>query len=111
MENKKTWMLILAGLVLLAAGCSAADAQVEGTGMAGPTAIPAAALTADDVRRITLANAKTLLENNEAVLYDVRSADQYQAQHAAGAISLPDSDVAARLNELPTDQALIFYCT
>ena len=37
MENKKTWMLILAGLVLLAAGCSAADAQVEGTGMAGPT--------------------------------------------------------------------------
>jgi hypothetical protein len=109
--NKKTWILILAGLVLLAAGCSAADARVGGTGAAGPTPIPVAALTTDSVRRITLANAKALLDSNEAVLYDVRSVDQYQAQHAAGAISLPESEVAARLRELPTDKALIFYCT
>jgi 3-mercaptopyruvate sulfurtransferase SseA len=108
---KKTWMLILTGLVLLVAGCSAADAKVEEGAIAGPTAIPVAALTTDDVRRITLSSAKALLDSNEAVLYDVRSADQYQAQHAAGAISLPESEVSARLRELPTDRALIFYCT
>ena len=104
-------LILVAALVLLAAGCSAADAQNDGTEIAGPTAIPAAALTTDNVRRITLANARTLLESNKAVLYDVRSAAQYQAQHAAGAISFPESEVAARFNELPTDQALIFYCT
>jgi 3-mercaptopyruvate sulfurtransferase SseA len=111
MKIKKTWMLILASLVLLVAGCSAADAKVEGAGMAGPTAIPVSALTTDDVRRITLSDAKALLDSDEAVLYDVRSADQYQAQHAAGAISLPESAVAARFRELPADQTLIFYCT
>jgi rhodanese-related sulfurtransferase len=61
------------------------------------------------VQRITVEEAKVLLDGGLAVLYDARSAEAYRAQHAVGAISLPEADVEARYGELPTDKALIFY--
>lgn len=65
----------------------------------------------EDVLRISIAEAKTLIDEGKAVLVDARTAESYQISHASGAISLPESDVKRRHNELPTDQALIFYCT
>lgn len=66
-------------------------------------------ITTDDVQRIEPSEAKALLDADEAVLYDVRSERFYEAKHAAGAISLPEAELDARLNELPDDKALIFY--
>jgi rhodanese-related sulfurtransferase len=43
------------------------------------------------------------------VLYDTRSAGSYDNQHAAGAISFPESEASLRIDELPTDKTLIFY--
>jgi hypothetical protein len=76
---------------------------------AAPSAIPLAALTVDEIPRIPPAEAKALLDSDRAVLYDVRSTAEYQAQHAEGATSLPGASVAARYGELPTDKGLIFY--
>jgi len=125
--NKWLWMIVLTGLIVLLAGCGASDAGTErvvrGTlespaeGQAPsntlpPTAAtPVAALTAKDVQRITLADAKSLLDNGTAVLYDSRPVRAYRSKHAAGAISLPEEEVVARFSELPADKVLIFYCT
>lgn len=74
------------------------------------TVTPEAGLTtAKSVQRITPAEAKELLDSGSAVLYDVRSAKAYRSKHAAGAISFPEAEVAARFSELPTDKVLIFY--
>jgi hypothetical protein len=65
----------------------------------------------DAVSRISPAKAKSLVDDGEAVLVDTRSVGEYQALHAAGAISLPESQTASRAGELPEDQDIIFYCT
>ncbi len=127
--NKWLWMIVSTGLVILLASCGAtgaADGQVEQemvkTATLPPTVVPlvptvaplpapGVALTADDVHRITPTEAKTLLDNGTAALYDTRSADEYRTQHAVGAISFPEADIPARIGELPTDKMLIFYCT
>jgi hypothetical protein len=107
-------MIVLTGLIVLLAGCSSSGAGAERVVRVTPAPIATtsvAALTDKDVQRITLANAKELLDNGTAVLYDARSAKAYNSKHAAGAISLPENEVAARFNELPADKVLIFYCT
>jgi hypothetical protein len=73
------------------------------------TAVPVAVFSAGDIQRIVPAEASALLDSGEAVLYDVRSEAEYQAQHAAGAFSLPGASVVARFGELPADKSLVFY--
>lgn|GEM_PF-2624802 len=67
--------------------------------------------TAATLPRISPQEAYAALQSGEAVLYDVRIADAYEAGHAEGAISLPESEAMSRLPELPDDQLVIFYCT
>jgi hypothetical protein len=121
--NKWLQMIALAGLVVLLVGCGTVDTetvqteqvvQVSPTFTAppptvAPSATPLVVRSAADVQRITPAEAKTLLDEGQAVLYDARSAGSYHTQHAAGAVSFPEADVSARFSELPTDQELIFY--
>lgn len=76
---------------------------------AAPSATPVAVLTANDIQRISPAEAKALLDGGTAVLYDVRSENEYRALHAADAISFPEADTIARFSELPADKSLIFY--
>jgi len=114
LSKKWLWMIALIGLIVPLAGCAASDAKAERVVQATLPpieAVPVAALTAKDVQRITLADAKSLLDNGRAVLVDARSEKAYNYKHAAGAISLPEDEVAARASELPTDKLLIFYCT
>jgi rhodanese-related sulfurtransferase len=63
----------------------------------------------DDVQRVGVNEARMLVEADEGLLVDTRSAESYYSQHAAGAISLPEAEAAGRIEELPTDRALIFY--
>ena len=128
--NKWLQMIALAGLVVLLVGCGTVDTETVQTEQVvqvspaftatGPaptdtlppatfTVAPSAIRSAADVQRITPAEAKTLLDEGQAVLYDVRSAGSYHTQYAAGAVSFPEADVSARFGELPTDQELIFY--
>lgn len=125
--KKWLWMIVLISLIVLLAGCGASDTGAEQVVQVTPAppaegqapsntlpptaATPVAALTAKDVQRITLADAKSLLDNGTAVLLDARSARAYSSEHAAGAISLPEAEVIARFGELPADKVLIFYCT
>lgn len=135
--NKWLWIIVLTGLIVLLAGCGTSAAKAEQAVRAtltspaegqmpintlpttatptappptvAPSATPVAALTAKDVQRITPADAKALLDNGTAVLYDARSAKAYRSKHAAGAISFPEADIATRYSELPADKTFIFY--
>jgi hypothetical protein len=112
--NKWLWMIALIGLIVPLAGCAASDAEAERvvqSTLPSIVATPVPALTAKEVQRITLADAKSLLDNGTAVLFDARSARAYNSKHAAGAISLPEDEVSARASELPAGKSLIFYCT
>jgi len=103
--SKWLWMIVLTGLAVLLASCGASDAPPT----VASSATPLLALTANDVQRITPVEARALLDNRLAVLYDARSAGEYRTQHAAGAISFPEADITARHSKLPADKALIFY--
>jgi rhodanese-related sulfurtransferase len=50
------------------------------------------------------------LQDKSAVVYDVRNPDEFSKGHFEGAINLPLTEVASRLNELPKDKPIIFYC-
>lgn len=88
--RKRMGVILLVSLALALASCSKSD------------------MTSEDVQRIEPSEAKALLDD-EAVLYDVRSTEAYETKHAVGAISLPETEVSERLDELPDDKTLIFY--
>jgi rhodanese-related sulfurtransferase len=46
------------------------------------------------------------------LILDVRSVDEFQAGHLPGAINIPHTEIAARLNELPTnkDAEIVVHC-
>ena len=67
--------------------------------------------SAADVPRITAQELKAKLDAGQAVVFDARLQESYAQRHIAGAISLPEDEVAARLAELPTDKLAVFYCT
>jgi len=64
-----------------------------------------------DVPRISLDETQTKLEQGQAILVDVRSRDSFEKSHAQGAISIPEEEMGARLDELPHDKEIILYCT
>ena len=100
--DKRLWMVLLIALAVLLVGCATPDTVT-------PSPTPTVALTAADLQLLTTAEAYALVDDGAALLYDTRSTEEYQTLHAAGAISFPEADVAARYGELPTDEALIFY--
>jgi 3-mercaptopyruvate sulfurtransferase SseA len=98
-------------LSLVLAGVAAA-AATGGQAVPGTTpAAPPVPVTQADAPRTTVAELKALLEKKQAVVVDVRARDAYAAGHIEGALSIPASEMEARLKELPRDKAVVAYCT
>ncbi len=125
--NSRTWILIgfialiVIGLALIALPLLI-PAQTPGTPLPAIPAAPSAASSAatsavpsdvpdPDVIRVTVGNARAAQELKQAVFVDVRTKEQYDQSHIPGALSIPLSDFADRLNELSPDQWIITYCT
>lgn len=63
------------------------------------------------VRSITVDAAPGWLEEHkEAVVLDVREPREYAAGHLPGAISIPQADLALRLDALPKDRDVLVVC-
>lgn len=73
-------------------------------------AIPVQRQSLDQVRRITVAEAKKLVDQGKAVFVDVRSKEQYDLGHIKGALSIPGSQLMKRLREVPPGKMIITYC-
>ena len=50
------------------------------------------------------------VRSGDAVVVDLRPADEFEAGHIAGALSIPLPELEARLAELPADVEIVAYC-
>ena len=61
--------------------------------------------------RISVDEAAEMYYDEEVVFVDVRRPDEYTTGHVKGALFIPVDDVVARIDELPTDNKLLFICS
>ncbi len=64
----------------------------------------------EKAKRISRDEAIKLVKEGKAIFVDVRSRDSYEAGHIKGAVSIPESQIAERLKELPPHKMIITYC-
>jgi rhodanese-related sulfurtransferase len=65
---------------------------------------------AENAERVTRAELVARVRRGEVVVVDVRPAQEYEAGHVAGAISIPFDQLESRLDELPRDLDIVAYC-
>ena len=124
--RRHLWAIVVAAVTAVVAAVSTASPSGPAPALSAPLIFPsptAALLTPtgtptrasgaiaslNEIQRITAVDAKALVDAGLALLYDVRGAEYYQAKHATGAISLPETALASINGELPEGKALIFY--
>ncbi len=59
---------------------------------------------------ISAAELHQRLVEGDVILLDVRPVEEYQASHLPGALSMPVTDLEARLPELPREKEVVAYC-
>lgn len=64
----------------------------------------------DELAPVTLKELRRLLHSGDVTLIDVRPADEYDAGHIPGALSIPVAEVKHRLDEIPKRKEVIAYC-
>jgi len=65
----------------------------------------------DDVPRMSVAEVQQAMQNEGAILLDVRTAEQYTASHVQGALSVPVANIDSYLDGLDKSTWYITYCT
>ncbi len=60
--------------------------------------------------RVSVEEAKSMVDGGNAVVIDVRRPDEWVTGRVEGAMHIPVDDVAARIDELPTEGDLLFIC-
>jgi 3-mercaptopyruvate sulfurtransferase SseA len=63
------------------------------------------------IPRVSLEEAKAAYDTKEAVFVDVRDSAAYQENHIPGAVSIPLTELEARIGELDPNDWIIAYCT
>jgi len=99
---------IVVGLVLSIEGRGA-----EASLLPNATSRPLATnpLPYPNVPRISVAETWEGMQAGQVLLLDVRSRESYNSLHATDAVSIPEDEINARLEELPRDRDIILYCT
>jgi rhodanese-related sulfurtransferase/DNA-binding HxlR family transcriptional regulator len=64
----------------------------------------------DEVEAISRNELLKRLRRNDVVLIDVRPAEEFDAGHIDGALSIPLDELPERLAELPDDAEVVAYC-
>lgn len=99
-------------LVIIVGAVLSIEAQRPGTAsqeVSSPQAQATRSLPYPGVARITLEETVDKLDSGQAVLVDVRSKSSFDTLHAEGAVSVPENEIQARLDELPRDVDLVLY--
>ena len=97
---KGTWIILLAGLVLLT-GCARGDRVMDGPGMV------------NSYTQIDQETAKQMMAQDDGhIVVDVRRLDEYEGGHIPGAICIPNESIEAEPpEELPNrSQTVLIYC-
>lgn len=91
--------------------CNSVDRNRSSAAPANATTSTHAEQKASDVRRVTDAELKQLIDKGEAFVVDVRTEASYKAGHIKGAVLIPHRDVGKRLKEFPRDRTIVTYCS
>lgn len=104
-------ILVAAGLVIIIGVAIWAIAP----GLAGGSRIAPTAAVSNipfpDVTRISLADAHAAWVTGSAVFVDVRGDTFYDAAHIPGALSISETNLSERQDQLLKDDWIITYCT
>lgn len=60
---------------------------------------------------IPFEQAKIMIENNEVVLLDVRTQNEFELMHIKGAINMPVADIEKKIFIYEQNQAIMVYCS
>jgi 3-mercaptopyruvate sulfurtransferase SseA len=100
------WILISGGIFIILAGLALIVLNQAPEAEKSPT--PA---SVDQVKRISVEEAKAAFDARTAVFVDVRDSISYKSAHIPGALLIPLSDLTSHLNELDPSSWIITYCT
>lgn len=64
----------------------------------------------DELEPVTFPELRRLMRDDDVTVVDVRPAEEYEAGHIPGALSVPVPDLKRRLGELPKNREVIAYC-
>ena len=64
----------------------------------------------DQLEPITLKDLRRKLRDGDITVVDVRPADEYEAGHIPGALSIPVVELKKRLREIPKNREVVAYC-
>ncbi|MGP4027370.1 ArsR/SmtB family transcription factor [Actinomadura sp. 3N407] len=64
----------------------------------------------DGAVEVTREELRTRAETGDALVLDVRPVEEYRAGHIPGAVSIPVTELADRIDELPADTEIVVYC-
>ena len=102
---KRALLFLVLGIGIIISGCSNKVAPQDDS-----QAAPAASA---EYHKITAEQAKEKMDETEGwILLDVRTDEEFEAEHIEGAVLIPDYEIAARVeSELPDKNAVILiYC-
>jgi rhodanese-related sulfurtransferase len=60
--------------------------------------------------RVTVSEAKEMIDTGNVQVIDVRTPGEYMGGHVPGAPNIPHMSIIGRKNELASDKALVFIC-
>jgi rhodanese-related sulfurtransferase len=64
----------------------------------------------DQLEPVTFKELRRLMRDDDVTVVDVRPAEEFEAGHVPGALSVPVPELKRRLRELPKDREVIAYC-
>ncbi len=104
-------LVVLAIVVGVVLSVEARNAKESSGPNATPEALNTSTLPYPDVPRISVAETWDGMQAGQVILVDVRGQQSYNGLHATGAVSMPEDEIEARLEELPRDRDIVLYCT
>lgn len=104
--------LIIAGIVLVTGVLiwQAANLTKRASALS-PTSSFNTSLPYPNVERVTVSDARSAFDANQAVFVDVRDEASFKTGHIPGAVNIYLLDFDSRYNELAKDDWIILYCT
>lgn len=107
------FLLMALGLVMVIGAMAFAlnQAATPATPTAGAASNSGAMIPYSSVPRISLADAKAAHELGSAIFMDVRGEPWYSNSHILGAVSVPENEIEAFLDQFSPQDWIITYCT
>jgi rhodanese-related sulfurtransferase len=72
--------------------------------------LSACGIGSEGYRNVTTEEAKQLIDNNEVVVLDVRTPEEYQDGHIPNAILIPLQELENKLNDLDKEEPYLVVC-